>query len=345
MTERQPPAAGRPPGPTETVSCPLCGGLRSRTAAVKFGLRLARCRGCGLIFANPRLRRAEVEKRYDSPEFLAEYLKAHRATPAGYDRASLADRYRPYLDMIRGRLHPGAKLLDVGCGAGFFLKEAEAEGWAAEGTEISRSLAAYGREVVGVTVRLGTLEELNGPPGSRDIVTLFDVLEHVPEPQRTLEEVGRLLRPDGLVLISTPDYGSLSRLFLGKAWAVLSPAEHLSLFTEKTLRKLVEGSGLELLSITNTLAFNPDYTHRPGFRRALWKGLLGRLSRTGLAARLLAHESRAAAAVEQPAGAAGRQPTARRLLAALYAKIRKRLRGDILVALARNPDRPAPPGP
>mgnify|MGYP002392984745 CR=1 FL=1 len=91
---------------------------------------------------------------------------------------------------------------------------------------------------------------------------------------------------------------------------------------------------------TGTFNFNPDYTHRPGFRRALWRSLLGRLSRTGLAARLLAHESRAAAAFGQPGGATERPPAARRLRAALYAKIRKQLRGDILVALARKPGAP-----
>ena len=328
----RPKGKGGPPGPTEVVLCPLCEGVRNRTVAVKFGLRIARCRGCGLVFANPRLVRPEVEKRYESPEFIAEYLEAHRANPGGYDLEFLRGHHRLYLDWIKDRLFAGARLLDVGCGAGFFLKAAEADGWTAEGTEISRRLAAYARDIVGVKVLLGTLPELTLPERAFDVVTLFDVLEHVPDPLRTLEEAARLLRPDGVVLISTPDYDSLSRLFLGTPWAVLSPAEHLSLFTERTLRGLVERAGLSVLAAGNRLVFNPDYTHKKGLRYRLWKRAHGRLARGGLAARLRAREARGL-----PDKVTGGRPSGilKKARAALQSRLRTRLRGDILVALAR----------
>lgn len=349
MTDRSQTAAGRPqktagpPGPAELVPCPLCEGVRARAVAVKFGLRIVRCRSCGHVFANPRLLRAEIEKRYESPEFFSEYLDAHRATPKGYDLDFLRGHYGLYLDLIRGRLSPGARLLDLGCGAGFFLKAAEADGWAAEGTEISRQLAAYARDVAGVKVRLGTLEEIRWPPEIFDVVTLFDVLEHVPDPLRTLTEVGRLLKTDGAVLISTPDYDSLSRLFLGKAWAVLSPAEHLSLFTSGTLRALIERAGLSVLAIRNLLVFNPDYTHRKGLRHSLWKRLHGRLARTRLAARLRNYDTRKVSAIE-PVAKAGGGPRGllKKMRTGLYGRSRKIIRGDILVALAQKRDRPRP---
>ncbi len=330
---------GGPPQETELVACALCGGTRTRSVAVKFGLRIVRCRECGFIFSNPRLRRAEAEKRYESPEFFSEYLAAHRATPRSYDLEFLRRHFGLYLGLLESHRPPGGRLLDVGCGGGFFLKAAGAAGWTAEGTEISRRLADYARDVVGVKVSLGTLEELRWPPGTFDVVTLFDVLEHVPDPPRTVAEAGRLLKTDGLVLISTPDYDSLSRLFLGKAWAVLSPAEHLSIFTAKTLRSLTERAGLSVLGIRNLLVFNPEYTHRKGLRHALWRSLHGRLTRTGLSARLMAHEHREASAVEPRTGEGGALPKGLGKLAVRwYGKARNRLRGDVLVVLARKSD-------
>lgn len=350
MTDRSQTAAGRPqktaglPGPTELVPCPLCQGVRARAVALKFGLRIVRCRSCGHIFANPRLLRADVEKRYDSPEFFSEYLEAHQATREGYDLAFLRGHYGLYLDLIRGRLSPGAKLLDLGCGAGLFLKAAEADGWAAEGTEISRQLAAYARDVAGVKVRLGRLEEIRWPPGTFDVVTLFDVLEHLPDPLRTLTEVGRLLKTDGAVLISTPDYDSLSRLFLGKAWAVLSPAEHLSLFTSGTLGALIERAGLSVLAIRNLLVFNPDYTHRKRLRHSLWKSLHARLARTRPAARLRNYDTREVSAIG-PVARTGAEPAGilKKIQTGLYGRSRNFIRGDILVALAQKRSRPMPP--
>ncbi|OGD20683.1 MAG: hypothetical protein A2W03_02880 [Candidatus Aminicenantes bacterium RBG_16_63_16] len=340
MTERTHAAspAGRtagPPAAAEFVPCPLCGGRRSRAVAVKFGLRIVRCRKCGHVFANPRLPQSEVETRYESPEFFSEYLEAHKAAPDGYDLEFLRGHYGLYLDLIGGRMPPGGRLLDVGCGAGFFIKAAEAAGWTAEGTEISRRLTGYAREVVGATVHLGRLEELRFAPGTFDIITLFDVLEHVPNPRGTMIEIRRLLKRGGLVVVSTPDYGSLSRVFLGKPWAVLSPAEHLSLFTSRTLRALIEQAGLSVLGIRNLLVFNPDYTHRKGLRHSLWRGLHGRLVRGRLAARLQDFEQRQASAIGPVDPAKGAAPgTFKKVRSRLYMKSRNLLRGDILVALA-----------
>ena len=88
-------------------------------------------------------------------------------------------------------------------------------------------------------VRQGKFEDIQYPSESFDVVTIQDKIEHMPDPYQTISKIKRILKKNGILFISTPDLNSLSRLFLGKNWAVLSPAEHLFYFTEKTLHDII----------------------------------------------------------------------------------------------------------
>jgi 2-polyprenyl-3-methyl-5-hydroxy-6-metoxy-1,4-benzoquinol methylase len=259
--------AGSGPPELERVPCGLCGGPRYRRYARKFDLDLVKCRDCGLVYANPRLVEAEVLKRYNPDYFYGEYLPTFNAGPTSFDMELIRKHYALFLRILSRSRAPGRRLLDVGCGAGFFLKAAQEAGWDAEGVEVSAAAAAYGNEVLGVKVRNAKLEQGGFPPETFDVITLLDTIEHLPHPLASLTEVRRLLKRNGLLLLNTPDLRSLSRLFLGKAWAVLSPAEHLYNFTAGTLGRLIAKAGFEVVAVENLLAFNPEYTHKPtGFR-------------------------------------------------------------------------------
>jgi SAM-dependent methyltransferase len=222
---------------------------------------LVKCRKCGLIYANPRIHESELFRRYTSSFFFDEYLPAFKATSKRYDLTIIRSHFFLFLQLITKYYTIGKRFLDVGCGAGFFLKAAEEIGWEAEGVEISPVASDYAQNIVKVKVLEGKLEDLYLPAEKFDLVVLIETVEHLMNPLETLKEINRILKKQGILIICTPDYKSLSRLFLGKNWAVLSPEEHFSAFTQKSLFHLLLKAEFYVLGIRNLLQFNPEYTH------------------------------------------------------------------------------------
>ena len=246
---------------TTPINCPLCHSNNCRKFLTKFEMNLVKCRKCSLIYANPRIHESELLRRYTSSFFFDEYLPAFKATSKQYDLTIIRSHFFLFLQLITKYYKPGKKLLDIGCGAGFFLKAAEEIGWEAEGIEISPVASAYAQNIVKVKVLEGKLEDLRLPAENYDLVVLIETVEHLMNPLETLKEINRILKKAGVLIISTPDYKSLSRLFLGKNWAVLSPEEHFSVFTQKALFRILQKAEFCVLGICNLLQFNPEYTH------------------------------------------------------------------------------------
>jgi 2-polyprenyl-3-methyl-5-hydroxy-6-metoxy-1,4-benzoquinol methylase len=320
---------------TTLIDCPLCQSPSFNTVFIKFDLAIVRCRACGFMYTNPRLAESEVNLRYGQEYFFGEYLPIFQAGPASFSLEVAKNHYRLYLDLLAALDSPGKRLLDVGCGAGFFLKAAASSGWEVSGTEISEAAADYARTVTGVRVFRGKLEELHLPAKEYDVVTMLDLLEHLFEPLTTLREVRRVMKDGAVLIISTPDIQSLSRCFLGQAWAVLSPAEHQSYFSAKTLRRALGQAGFRPLAVKNLLNFNPDYTHQPGsFRHRLWKTCSRGLKRTAWMQKIHRYEHldlpRSGRGLDSSLPPIG-TPTARKKI---FGAAKAWLRGDILVAVA-----------
>lgn len=246
---------------TASINCPLCQSKDYRKFLTKFEMNLVKCRKCSLVYANPRIHESELLRRYTSSFFFDEYLPAFKATSKQYDLMIIRSHFFLFLQLMTKYYTPGKKLLDVGCGAGFFLKATEEIGWEAEGVEISPVASYYAQNIVKVKVLEGKLEDLRLPAEKFDLVVLIETIEHLMNPLETLNEINRILKKEGVLIISTPDYKSLSRLFLGKNWAVLSPEEHFSVFTQKTLFRTLQKAKFCVLGIRNLFQFNPEYTH------------------------------------------------------------------------------------
>ena len=148
---------------------------------------------------------------------------------------------RRLLDLI-GRYAPAGRLLDVGCGHGLLLDEARSRGYEVEGVELSRSAAAYARDVLGLPVREVPLEELE-PDGGYAAIVLADVLEHVEDPVAAIRRCRELLRPGGVLCVVTPDPASATARLAGSRWWALLPA-HMCLLPRHTLRELLGAEGL-----------------------------------------------------------------------------------------------------
>ncbi len=145
------------------------------------------------------------------------------------------------------RKSSGARLLDVGCSFGIFLKVAAQQGFIVEGVETSKNAADYASQQ-GMKVRYGYLEELGLPADYYDVVTIFEVIEHLKSPYPLLSECRRILKPNGLLVLSTPNTGSWTCLFLKEKWTNLGVEEagHISLFNRKSLGVMAHNAGFEL---------------------------------------------------------------------------------------------------
>ena len=136
----------------------------------------------------------------------------------------------------------GTRVLDVGCAGGAFLVAAREMGFTVSGIEPARWMAAYGREHYQLDIRNGILEPGTFAEDSFDVVTLWDVIEHLPQPSETLKIVRSLLKPGGVLLVNYPDIGTLAARTLGPRWPFWLSV-HLIYYTRKTITEQLRLAG------------------------------------------------------------------------------------------------------
>jgi SAM-dependent methyltransferase len=258
----------------EIVPCALCGANETQPYCTKFGYPIVKCSRCGLVYCNPRLSSAETDKRYNPHYFHHEYLPSVMPPGGPGDGGFLDNRFKAALDLLANGRPPG-KLIEIGTGAGFFLKAAVRAGFDAYGLDLSSEAAAYARTTLGVRVIETSAEEMPFEPAYFDAAAMFEVIEHLRDPLGVVRAARRALRPGGRLIVSTPNLAALSRRVLGDEWAVLSPAEHLYYFTEATLRGMLLKAGFRSVQFVRTYApwlhhetMNARYTHAPDGWRA-----------------------------------------------------------------------------
>ena len=230
--------------------CNLCGMPVSEVdrAWEKDGYEILRCPSCRLLF------RAELP---DADALRTIYGESYFTAPAGDVEGQgyanyLADEpehrrnAQRRLRLLERHTHPG-RLLDVGCAAGFFLDEARRGGWAIAGVDLSEPMTSWAREQLRLPVLTGRFlnADLNG---TFDAMTMWDYLEHVIDPRAELERAAALLRPSGILALSTGDASSAIARLSGRRWHLLTPEHHNFFFTRDHLARYLKEQGFELLS-------------------------------------------------------------------------------------------------
>jgi len=200
--------------------------------------QVVKCKKCGLVYVTPRFKPGTVVSGY-SGAIDNDYVSQEQARLATFKKSlELLSSYAPL---------PG-KLLDIGAAAGYFVKAASDAGWKAEGIEPGRWISEYAQKTLGVKVRPGTIHDYRLPSNSFDVVTYWDVLEHVPDPSADLAKTAKVLKQGGLLIVNYPDFASLPARFFGrKWWFVLSI--HLFYFTPDTITKMLQKHGFNILKI------------------------------------------------------------------------------------------------
>ena len=198
--------------------------------------QLVGCRRCGLQYLNPRLRQDLILGGYEagSDDLFVSQVEARERT------------FAKCLDLIERVCPKGGLLLDVGTAGGSFLGVAQRRGWRVLGCEPNRWLSAWGSQHYGVTIHPGTVFSMELADASFDVVTLWDVLEHTPDPKAVLLECRRLLKPDGLLVVNYPDVRSLIARLMGRRWVFLLSV-HLYYFTLASMKKTLALTGFGMI--------------------------------------------------------------------------------------------------
>lgn len=238
------------------VSCPLCGSEDRKSELTKHGVEYVGCLNCSVRYSSKIP--ANPDDVYKSPNYLS-YSKEdteehynYRRERFGRERVAILERYCGDLDK--------KYLLDVGCGNGFFLSAAMEKCRHCYGTEFSDRLREFSMKKTGLTIFNKRLDELSRE--SFDIITLFDVIEHIPDPIPFMRSIDRILRPGGYLLIFTPNFDSFSIRVMQQYSSIVDPTEHVVLYSIPSLSFLSSSLGYEIvyhetqgLDIANILSF------------------------------------------------------------------------------------------
>jgi 2-polyprenyl-3-methyl-5-hydroxy-6-metoxy-1,4-benzoquinol methylase len=230
--------------------CPVCGGGRFRTAFEEPPYKVLRCVECGTGVVSPRaadLASIYVEGSYwrsPSPRTLG--YGDYRAAEALYVRT-----FARRLSYVLRRGPMGGKALDVGCAAGFCMQALRELGFEAHGVEVSETIARHAIERLGFdTVHIGTLEDASFEDQTFDVITMWDVIEHIADPRSLLTLARGLLGPGGLLVLETQNIDSAFARALGRRWHHYKHAEHIYHFTPASLRRLLDTAGWEVKTMT-----------------------------------------------------------------------------------------------
>lgn len=220
--------------------CPACHNHEHQFLYEKSGCRVERCTTCGL----GRTLQVGFEP---ADYYTGAYFDGRRsdgyADYAGSEPVLLLE-FRGIVGELR-RLMPSGRILEIGCAYGFFLTEAR-KYYDVHGVEIADEAAAFAR-ARGLDVRTGILSrELLEEIGPLDAVVMLDVSEHLEQPHAVLKLCAEYIRPGGVVILSTGDFGSSFAQLTGKRWRLMTPPQHLWFFTRHSIEGIASDAGLHI---------------------------------------------------------------------------------------------------
>jgi SAM-dependent methyltransferase len=223
------------------IDCPICRHGESRPERTVAGYGLERCRDCGFVFVNPQPSEEELTRIYavrDVEELIRLYSRIQNA-----DVERQQDRI---LDLLERYLPNRGRLLDFGCGAGYFAERAARRGWQASGIELGHWCREAAQRRGFENVFIGSLADGVFPPGHFDIVCANQVLEHLPNPRQTLTQIHAVIRPGGFFYANVPNYRCLSILLGKDDFEHNTPPQHLNYFTPRSFTQLLKSAGLNV---------------------------------------------------------------------------------------------------
>lgn len=274
---------------THLEKCPVCGSGRFEKeidcadyflTQEKFTIQ--RCEACGLLLTNPRPDLAQLGSYYDSEAYIS-HSNSHKGIVSKvYQQVrnyTLKQKYR-----MVSKYHSNGKILDIGCATGEFLRVFAQNNWDCTGIEPNEDARNAAAENYGLRVfpedALGQL-----PEHSFDVITLWHVLEHVPFPDERMQQLKKLLKPDGVLFVAVPNCQAFDAQIYQAHWAAYDVPRHLFHFSQSTMGQLCEKVNMKVQDI-RPMKFDAYYVsllsekyknHRNGYLQAVWNGFRSNL--------------------------------------------------------------------
>jgi 2-polyprenyl-3-methyl-5-hydroxy-6-metoxy-1,4-benzoquinol methylase len=226
------------------VSCNTCGSDKQEVLFQKEGYNIVECPECQLIFVNPR--KQDVISIYDESYYKdGGYYQNYIKNGDNYKWA-----FSNRIKVIGKYLRPAATILDIGCAYGFFLEIAQQNGFQVEGLEVNQYMMNHVKERLGVPCHL--CPDLTAFQNNKqyDCITFFDSIEHLEKPKESIAKAWEMLKPEGILVITTPNIDSFSAKVMGKLWPHVTPEEHIYYYSPKTMTDVLNRCGFDVLHIS-----------------------------------------------------------------------------------------------
>lgn len=250
------------------VPCEICGRSETKTLISIQGFDIGKCRHCGLVYVTNPIDESQLTKLYTEEYYLELEGAEYSPGSANLNLRRLFWFNRQRLNSIEGIKKPG-RLLDVGCGPGFFLASAQKRGWEVAGLDISTKAEAFARRRFGLDIAVCQPEQAEFPRESFDLITMWHVLEHMPHPLVTLRKAYELLKPDGLLLVQVPNVNSLpARMKRARFSEFSGPKFHRYYFSLTSLTELLRVAGFRNLSRLDC-RYREAYDFKSGIKKMI----------------------------------------------------------------------------
>lgn len=271
----------------KTTECPLCGAKQTEhvwTCTDRYAsgeeFEVSGCRNCGFRFTQDVPAPQEIGRYYETPDYIS-----HSDTRQGlmnrlyhWVRSYMLGRKARLVIRTTGRKK--GRLLDIGTGTGYFPHTMQQRGWQVEAVEQSRQARDFARRHFGLEVKpADTWQALAA--GSFDAVTLWHVLEHLPQLDKVGRQLRRLLTPEGRLIVAVPNCSSYDARHYGADWAAYDVPRHLWHFTPDTMAAWARKQGLQLVEMHPmpmdafyvSMLTEKELGHKAGFLKGAWTGL------------------------------------------------------------------------
>ena len=244
------------------IRCNLCQSGDYRYLDYRGGKNIAQCNICGLVYRNPRFL-SKPDRETDSVRNYGDYIAMEERVSIARERI-----FRKTLQGLEKRIkNPGRSILDIGCGQGYFLKAAKENGWQVQGVEPVKSACEYAKQKFAIDILNASMEEARFKDNSFDVVTMWNVLDHMSDPLGTLKEIKRILKPNGIVVARIPNVSW--HLFCNDLFSVIpsrltrdrfkDPSVVINYgYSNKTLKKLFKKAGFNSVRVGNSLLSSGD---------------------------------------------------------------------------------------
>ncbi len=216
--------------------CIICKNNIFSNLFIKNNFKFVTCTNCGLIFVKPSPRKKELDRYYKNFDYNLGFINEHIIRN---------DSIKVLNDLNTYVVNKGY-LLDIGCGAGFFIDEAKKRGWHVTGVDTSIKAVNYAKKKLHLSASIGDINN-HKFKYDFDLITLIQVIEHLPNPTLLLRRINHLLKTKGLLYIATPNINSVLFKVLHTDFNYLIPPEHIVYYSSSTLCRLLINNGFNII--------------------------------------------------------------------------------------------------